>query len=184
MIYVLQDKLDDKLCNDFIMFYKYAKWLQQDSKVTIPGSNDYIIDEIRKSKYVRLFPKFFYKETNFIYSIIYENSYKLFNYDLWDHSVGKEDIKIIKYKKDDFFNWHYDYSNQLKSIRKINFSIQLSDSNSYEGGDLEFFELSIPYNKSKGSIIIYPSFFPHRITPVTKGIRYCLVGHLNGPDFK
>jgi PKHD-type hydroxylase len=183
MIYVLNDKLDINKCKEYVKFYKYAKWLQQDSKVTSDKDN-VLIHDIRKSKYVRCFPDIFEEEVYEIYSMMYEYTNHLFNIDLWDISDRKEDVKVVEYRKGHYFDWHYDFlSNQTKT-RKINFSIQLSDSEDYEGGDLEFFQLDIPYNRRIGSIIIYPAFFPHRVTKITKGIRYSLVGHLNGPQFR
>ena len=35
----------------------------------------------------------------------------------------------------------------------------------------------------QGTIIIFPSMLPHRVTPVTKGVRYSLVQWFSGPDF-
>ena len=38
--------------------------------------------------------------------------------------------------------------------------------------------------KNKGSIIVFPSFIFHRVTPVTKGIRYSLVNWNVGQPYK
>jgi predicted 2-oxoglutarate/Fe(II)-dependent dioxygenase YbiX len=183
MIYVLKDMIDVNKCKEYVKFYKYAKWLQQDSKVTSNKENVFLTD-IRKSRYVRCFQNYFKNEVHDIYSKMYKYTNELFNIDLWDVSNQQEDIKIVQYKKGHYFDWHYDFLHHLTKNRKINFSIQLSDSNDYEGGDLEFFKLEIPNNREIGSIIIYPSYFPHRVTKITKGTRYSLVGHLNGPEFK
>lgn len=186
MIYVLEKKVDDLFCKNYIKFFKYLKWLKQKAKVTSQSNkNDSEYSEIRKSEYVRLFPDHFWEETSFIYTEIYKEAVKLFNFDLWPNLEDmREDIKIIKYNKGDYFDWHYDIFHELTKTRKINFTIQLSDEDEYEGGDLEFFKLNIHKNKKRGTIILYPSYLPHRITPITKGIRYAIVGHLNGPQFK
>ena len=36
----------------------------------------------------------------------------------------------------------------------------------------------------KGSIIVFPSFFTHRVAPVTKGTRLSLVAWVSGPLFR
>ena len=38
--------------------------------------------------------------------------------------------------------------------------------------------------RKKGSILIFPSFVEHRVTPVTKGVRKSLVGWYEGPKFR
>ncbi len=77
-------------------------------------------------------------------------------------------------------------------IRKLSVTINLSDENSYEGGNLMFdfgqhvenqlHECTIARNK--GSIIVFPSYIDHCVTPVTKGTRYSLVNWLLGRPFK
>ncbi len=69
-------------------------------------------------------------------------------------------------------------------VRKISMTLNLTDPNSYEGGNLKF-DLG-PHttgerikicddSRSQGSIIIFPSFMYHCVTPVTRGTRYSLV---------
>lgn len=73
-------------------------------------------------------------------------------------------------------------------IRKISFSVQLSDNEDYEGGDLilygedenQFKKMS----RNKGDIIFFSSNIEHEVTPVTKGTRYSLVGWINGPNLR
>ena len=71
-------------------------------------------------------------------------------------------------------------------MRKLSVTVSLSDPKNYKGGDLQF-DLSNPKQKNKriittienikpqGSIVVFPSFLWHRVTPVTKGTRYSLV---------
>lgn len=185
MIYILEDKVNDFFCNKAVYFFKYAKWLRQKAKVTSSTTNNSIYSDIRRSDYVRLFPKHFWEETSYIYTLIYTETIKYFNFDFWPKLEDmQEDIKIIRYRKGDYFDWHYDMFHELSKTRKVNFTIQLSDETEYEGGDLEFFQLNVGNMKKKGSVIIYPSYLPHRITPITKGTRYAMVGHLNGPEFR
>ena len=41
-----------------------------------------------------------------------------------------------------------------------------------------------PDFKNAGSVIVFPSFMEHQVTPVTKGTRYSLVAWFVGPPFK
>ena len=51
-------------------------------------------------------------------------------------------------------------------------SLVLNDD--FEGGDLEIFGVPTPKLET-GSMIFFPSFIAHEVTPVTKGTRYSLV---------
>ena len=73
--------------------------------------------------------------------------------------------------------------NLIGKTRKISMSLVLSDPDEYEGGQLEIWGKSIDVYK-KGSIIFFPSWMPHRVTPVTKGTRYSLVMWFIGAPFK
>ena len=82
------------------------------------------------------------------------------------------------------YDWHLDYGSAF-SNRKISFSIQLSDPSEYDGGVLEI--AGMPSNEEtqkKGTIILFPSYVRHRVTPVTRGTRYCIVGWVHGPHFR
>lgn len=74
--------------------------------------------------------------------------------------------------------------------RKLSMTIQLSDSNEYEGGDFEFDDDIVPNNfdkniiREKGRVLIFPSFLPHKVTPVTKGVRKSLVTWMEGPAWR
>lgn len=64
--------------------------------------------------------------------------------------------------------------------RKLSFSLLLNDD--YDGGD---FEVLLPpaMEKITGKLIVFPSYLPHRITCVTKGIRYAIFGWVYGPHY-
>ena len=62
-------------------------------------------------------------------------------------------------------------------LRKLSISVQLSRSEDYEGGELQFKVGSdeIVATQDPGSVIIFPSYIRHRVTPVTSGVRHSLV---------
>ena len=72
-------------------------------------------------------------------------------------------------------------------------TINLSEPGSYEGGNLKF-DYG-PHIKGeryhecteirpKGSVIVFPSYLYHQVTPVTKGTRYSLVMWSLGHPFR
>lgn len=81
------------------------------------------------------------------------------------------------------FHWHNDYSHEsAESPRKLTVIVQLSDSGDYEGGDLEVFgAVTTVLPRDRGSVICLPSFVPHRVTPVTAGVRRIIVAWIAGP---
>ena len=99
-----------------------------------------------------------------------------------------EDLQYGEYDSSykGFYDWHMDLGRGSINKRKISISIQLSDEDDYEGGELQF---QIGRNieiapKSRGSGIVFPSFFCHKVTPVTKGVRKSLVLWVSGPTFR
>lgn len=102
------------------------------------------------------------------------------------------DIQYTKYsaQTNDKYDWHIDtfWANPTAYDRKLSIVVQLSDPSEYEGGNFEFdaqYENPNPVAlKKKGSVIVFPSFLMHRVTPVTSGIRRSLVAWAEGPKFK
>jgi predicted 2-oxoglutarate/Fe(II)-dependent dioxygenase YbiX len=69
--------------------------------------------------------------------------------------------------------------------RKLSCVILLNDSTEFEGGCLRIKEVeSNNLLVKKGSIIVFPSFLEHTVTPVAKGVRYTAVTWASGPAFK
>ena len=102
-----------------------------------------------------------------------------------------EDIVFLKYTEfEDYgpgkFDWHRDTSGAAIVNRKITTIIQLSDSSDYENCDLYLWENGEIQctERDKGSLISFPSWVSHRISPITSGTRYSLVTWTTGPPFK
>lgn len=101
------------------------------------------------------------------------------------------DIQLSEYthtnKSSGFYDWHMDtyWGADTEFDRKLSVVVQLSDPNEYEGGELMLKETSIPANfKKRGSVIVFPSYLEHCVTPVTKGTRYSLVSWVCGPRWR
>jgi PKHD-type hydroxylase len=70
--------------------------------------------------------------------------------------------------------------------RKLSFSLQLSPDDSYKGCDLSMMigpeDILAP--RQQGSVTFFPSVLLHKVTPITRGKRYSLVGWVSGPRFR
>jgi len=120
----------------------------------------------------------------------------LFHYDLTFFQA----IQFAEYKEDDFFEWHQDYGGISKSneVRKLSLTLVLSDPDTFEGGELQFYNGGRPMKgmgeitgeqinkdiQSQGTAIVFDSRDWHRVTPVTKGVRHSIVCWTVGPNFK
>ena len=109
---------------------------------------------------------------------------------MWFFNLQKfeEKIRILEYNEHEHngIKTHADVgTNGLVKFRKLTVIVQLSDENTYEGGNLTVQNnasaLLMP--RQKGTVIIFPSFLLHRVDSVTKGIRRSMVTHVHGPPF-
>jgi len=120
-----------------------------------------------------------------IYEIVSEVNMHHFKYSIcyaepFQYSVYKEEVK-------GFYDIHCDshLRNTSGFVRKISFSILLNDPSEFEGGQLMLNTEREPVEMqmNKGDIVLFPSFVPHSVAPVTKGVRRSLVGWICGPNF-
>jgi len=87
------------------------------------------------------------------------------------------------------YDWHHDvnWENERNYDRKLSIVVQLSDQLDYEGGRFEFSEVQSPHElmwEKQGSVLIFPSYLVHRVTPVTRGTRYSLVSWVRGTRWR
>jgi len=102
------------------------------------------------------------------------------------------EVQFVRYPLGGKFDWHQDIiglrPGEVKT-RGLTFSMNLSDSDEYEGGNLT---LKLPEEKimslgrEKGSWIVFPSFIRHRVDEVTRGSREAIVvwSHLTMPEIQ
>jgi PKHD-type hydroxylase len=96
----------------------------------------------------------------------------------------KDCIQYSVYTSEDsgFYEWHVDLGKN--NMRKLTCVVQLSDPSEYEGGELQINNGNIvTVEKEEGTVIIFPSYLLHRVTPVTRGKRRSLVCWIEGPAF-
>ena len=113
--------------------------------------------------------------------IRYANS-ENFHYNLSDNDI--ESAQISKYSVGEYYDEHIDFGKDNNLTRKLSLTVQLSDENDYEGGDLIFYTGSVREQapRGKGSVIVFDSRLYHEITPVSKGTRYSLVKWYHGDE--
>lgn len=91
----------------------------------------------------------------------------------------------IGFKYDDHHD--VDWDRQDGMHRKISLSIQLTDPEDYEGGELRFTTTQNPDSeevKRRGTVVAFVSYYEHEVTPITKGTRRSLVAWVEGPRWK
>ena len=117
----------------------------------------------------------------------------------WNFDVNfTEKAQFTIYGKNQYYGWHHDqfenphnypqYPDMNGKIRKLSMSILLNDPKEYEGGVLEFDTPNGLFQCKeliqKGSLVIFPSFIKHRVTPITKGKRLSLVSWTLGYPYR
>ncbi|MFZ9688112.1 MAG: 2OG-Fe(II) oxygenase [Chitinophagaceae bacterium] len=99
-----------------------------------------------------------------------------------------ESLQYTVYNKSHFYKNHVDltYQNLDDATRKLSFTMQLSNPDDYKGGELILKNGPEPHiaGKNRGSIIFFPSYVLHEVTPVLKGTRKSIVGWVTGPRWK
>lgn len=106
-----------------------------------------------------------------------------FNFDLFGFT---ESLQFTEYTSPgDNYKYHTDRVYK-STVRKLSMVVQLTDPSTYEGGELEILLGETPEKlpKTQGTVLFFPSYTLHRVTPMVAGTRYSLVTWLGGPPFK
>jgi PKHD-type hydroxylase len=111
------------------------------------------------------------------------------NKQFWEYELDY--IETLQYtiydEHDDHYNGHIDMMLTGLHMRKLSFSLQLDDPETYTGCDLEMSsggQTWVPTKRTQGTFIAFPSWLMHRVTPLTSGSRHSIVGWVCGPKFK
>jgi PKHD-type hydroxylase len=148
----------------------------------------------------------------FVWYYVNKANKENFLYDITE--IENASMQYAEYNVGEFYSWHADqdlpsfYKPKIlgkemlsntstinedylikknESVRKLTVSIQLSDYDEYEGGNLEFKDLMdniFVAPRTLGSVIIYDSRTIHQVTPVRSGVRKSLVCWIQGPRWK
>lgn len=164
-------------CEKIVETSKNKKLVEGSTK----GNNK---NKIRNSNISWLYPN---KDTDWIYrritDICLDLNEKYFKFDLFGLNEG---LQFTNYKAPTGeYDKHTDRTLGIP-VRKLSVTIQLTNPNNYEGGELQLFDEKVGtvVDKSQGTLIIFPSFILHQVTPVIKGERNSLVAWVTGKNFK
>ena len=131
-----------------------------------------------------------------------------FLYDITD--IDNETLQYTHYKEGQFYSWHSDtaldtyHKPQVRFastvnrgqeemiqtgeyVRKLSFTLQLSDPTDYRGGEVEFLDSEgqrFLAPKQRGTMIVFDSRTRHRVRKVKDGLRKSIVGWVVGPRWK
>ena len=180
---------------------KFDDW-QDDSKVM----GNQFVPKIRNSKNAWIPTEHWIG--GWIWYYIQKANRENFLYDLWDIDGGS--IQYTHYEPGDYYTWHVDgditssFKPNIKPgsgvnisedqvlqkgecVRKLSFSLQLSDPKDYTGGEVEFVDMTSKRYfapKQKGTLIVFDSRTKHRVRTVKTGLRKSIVGWVVGPRWK
>lgn len=119
--------------------------------------------------------------------LIFDVNKNLHQFDLIVHTpvatANTEPAQLAEYRVGDEYDWHLDIGPGASRMRKLSLSAQLTDPGEYEGGDLEIRGAGLA-GRARGTVILFPSFLLHRVTPVTRGVRRSLVAWATGNPFR
>jgi len=204
MFYIFPKAITPEVCDEIITDCKknhLDKALVNANNELIEGREAEFIDDPQARKTsVCFLREEDHKVNELIWGFIRIANQKLFHYDL----ESFDPIQFAEYKGSenyrDFYDWHKDSNGLSPSgrVRKLSLSLPLSDSNTFEGGILEFYNGGKPLPdmgevkgekvekdiNSQGTIIVFDSLDWHRVSPMVSGIRYSLVCWTVGPNFK
>jgi len=105
-----------------------------------------------------------------------------FNFDIKSLESGY----FLKYNQGMYYRPHSDVSNDRNSVtynRKLTVTVQLSNEDDYEGGDIHLYDSSLRIEKvprTRGSIVVFDSSITHSVTKIKRGTRYSLCGWIYG----
>lgn len=172
--------LSQEICNQIL---EEGRFLIEE-QATI--NKDNTVDSSIRDNKIAWFPKECWVENLLLSYVFKTNVINDWNFNL----NGAEQVQFTKYQKDEFYTWHRDTSTDSEIQRKLSVTVQLSDYSDYEGGEFEIQDCwgtrvanIHPDAKKQGSILIFPSFLLHQVTPITSGTRYSLVQWYSGPPF-
>jgi len=175
--YIVSDAVSEAFCEKLIQ--EYSKSEVKKELPYIGGGNKHIDLDIRNVQRLQL--PLYAGIGATLTSIGLNVNHQIWKYDI-THSNQSE---FLMYDVKGKYETHVDtFHNRSDEVRKLTILVFLNDD--FEGGKFYIangHERTYPIQK-KGSVLIFPSFMPHGVEPIIKGVRYSIVTWMVGPYFK
>lgn len=154
--------------------------------VSVVNETNDVINSIRRNHVV--FLKSVDTANEWIFSKV-ANTVNSLNRQFWNFDLKfLETLQFTIYDEPgDFYTAHMDMGHNRVEARKLSIVVQLSDPADYQGSNLQLHSCGMDfYNtmRDRGTLIAFPSYMVHQVTPLLVGTRYSLVSWVCGPTFK
>lgn len=104
-----------------------------------------------------------------------------------------EPFQVLRYEApktaDDIpghYDWHQDWGRGYMGRRKLTFLAQLSAGEDYDGCEFTLMahrQETLGY-REQGATVAFACWTPHKVSPITRGVRYALVNWIHGPPLR
>ena len=180
--WVFENVIDEDTCHKIINLGK-NKWIE--GKV---GDKKEIDTKTRRTDVA-------WSNDDWLYNICWGYLHNANRNANWNFELSAaESFTLGKYEDGGHYKFHLD-GNGVQPLnypgneflhgktRKISFVAWLNED--FEGGEFEFHPSTVPAENglikpTKGTVIFFPSWYLHKVHPVTKGTRYALITWFNG----
>lgn len=176
--------LDKQFCDEVIQniqnlnwrqhhFSQYTKETEKLTSSSVSGEQELDVSYIdtQKSKYLNIIMKKLWQEI--------KNYLTYYNFNWFINWTGYSQVRFNRYEKTKKMAEHCDhihslFDGKIKGIPTLSLLGLLNDN--YEGGEFIMFQ-NKKITLKQGELLIFPSNFlyPHRVEPVTKGVRYSYI---------
>lgn len=92
-------------------------------------------------------------------------------------------MRVQKYGRGGFTNEHIDFEYEARDLSKISAVVPLVKKQSWTGGRITIGNHNHSPSLDIGDCLLFPSFYPHWVTPVKKGMRIILSAWVAGPVY-
>jgi PKHD-type hydroxylase len=160
------------------------------SKVVSPNDGE-VNESIRNSEvklhYINRDNEWLFDKLLTVAGLVNDNFYRfdLLGFDHFQYTEYNGSGTKYDYHTDMLFGNNIPHGMEL--CRKLSFSLILSDTTEFEGGDFEIqlgSRTSDKLEQKRGRVLAFPSYILHRVTPIVSGNRKSIVFWAVGPKFK
>jgi PKHD-type hydroxylase len=184
--WIWENKLSKSFCD---LILSEVDWKANETASIVESKTDTGLEIHRIDKSIRDTNIVWHDSTSIMGCIISAHIHSANEQAGWNMSLDyMEGVQMGKYGIGGKYDWHADVPMgeflEEENPRKLSCSILLNDTSEFKGGEFKFKNENLNLNFGQGSILVFPSFLEHRVTPVTEGTRYTAVSWMHGGKVK